>query len=269
LLEVLPIMRHHVEHEQPATRLEHAGSLSDHNSRIRHVVENEEQQRDIDFPVSERQSLETAVPDVDIVHALQPLPGGGQHRVRLVHRDHFLDERGERLRDGTRAAPQIGNLPAPVEQSEQRDISTTTEQLDPHPVPMASRRGEEFLRFRVTGGEHRLRTARIVFRGAGVDDLVPHEMPEAARRAVHIVGGNAVVSTRPLGASLDPAFGTQDLQMPADRRLRQLENRLQLIHRQLVSLQGEEDSAPRRVCEGGHLTKQQSRGQGINPFIRI
>jgi hypothetical protein len=186
---------------------------------------------------------------------MQSLPRRRQHRVRFIDRDHFLDERGEGLCDATGAAAEVGNFPPLVEQSKQGDIGATTEQLEPHPIPIARRRGEELLRFGVTSGEHGLSAAYVLFRGVGVHDLIAHQVPEAAARAVETVRGEAIVSARPLGARIDPAFGAQDLQMAADSRLRQLEDRLQLVYRQLITLQGEQQPAPRWIGERGHLAK--------------
>jgi hypothetical protein len=51
--------------------------------------------------------------------------------------------------------------------------------------------------------------------------------------------------------------------------LGQLKDRSQLIDAQLVPLEGEQEPAPRRVGEGGHLPEEGGGGQMVNPFIRI
>jgi len=57
--------------------------------------------------------------------------------------------------------------------------------------------------------------------------------------------------------------------MPADGGLRELENRPQLVHRELVSLEGEQEPAPRGIREGCHLAEKGRRCQTFHPFIRI
>ena len=102
-----------------------------------------------------------------------------------------------------------------------------------------------------------------------MDDLVADEMPETSSRCVERIRRNSVMATGALSARLHPAFRSQHLQMPADRGLRQLENGPQLIHGQLIPLEGEQQPAPRRIGEGGHLAKNSRRGHRLNPFIRI
>jgi exodeoxyribonuclease VII small subunit len=55
----------------------------------------------------------------------------------------------------------------------------------------------------------------------------------------------------------------------ADGRLGKLKDGPQLIDGELITLESEQEPAPRRVGESGHLTEKGYRGQSINPFIRI
>jgi len=55
----------------------------------------------------------------------------------------------------------------------------------------------------------------------------------------------------------------------ADRGLGKLHDGAKLVDRELVALEGEQEPAPRRVGEGGHLPEEGGRLQSINPFIRI
>jgi hypothetical protein len=55
----------------------------------------------------------------------------------------------------------------------------------------------------------------------------------------------------------------------ADRGLGELQDRTQLIDTELIPLEGEQEPAPRRVGEGGHLPEKGWGGQVLNPFIRI
>ena len=114
-----------------------------------------------------------------------------------------------------------------------------------------------------------LRSARVVFGGARMHDLVAHNVPEAATWRVQSVGCEAIVAARSLGAGFHPPFGAQHLEVPADSRLGQLKDRLQLVHAELVPLEGEQKPAPRRVGEGSHLPEKGGGGQMLNPFIRI
>jgi hypothetical protein len=57
--------------------------------------------------------------------------------------------------------------------------------------------------------------------------------------------------------------------MPADGGLRELENGLQLIDGELVSLESEQEPAPRGIRECRHLPEEGERSQTFHPFIRI
>jgi len=57
--------------------------------------------------------------------------------------------------------------------------------------------------------------------------------------------------------------------MPADGGLRELENRPQLVHGELVPFEGEQEPAPRGIREGCHLPEKGDRRQTLHPFIRI
>jgi hypothetical protein len=43
----------------------------------------------------------------------------------------------------------------------------------------------------------------------------------------------------------------------------------ELVDRQLISLEGDKEPAPRWVGEGCHLTEKGWRAHMVNPFIRI
>src|SRR5882762_9162179 len=100
-------------------------------------------------------------------------------------------------------------------------------------------------------------------------DLVAHDMPEPAAGGVERVRSEAIMATRSLRPRFNPAFSVQHLEVPADSRLWKLKHRPQLVHAQLVPLEGEQKPAPRRVGEGRHLAKKGRGRQMINPFIRI
>src|SRR6266478_138865 len=100
-------------------------------------------------------------------------------------------------------------------------------------------------------------------------DLVTHDMPESAAGGIERIRSEAIVTTRSFRAGFNPAFSVQHFEVPANGRLGKLEDRPELVHAQLVPLEGEQKSAPRRVSEGCHLAKKRRGGQMLNPFIRI
>jgi hypothetical protein len=70
LSQVLPVVRHHVEHQKTSARLENATRFGDYAHRIGHVVEYKEEQCDIDFSIRERKGFQPAISDVDVLQAL-------------------------------------------------------------------------------------------------------------------------------------------------------------------------------------------------------
>src|SRR2546423_7756404 len=79
----------------------------------------------------------------------------------------------------------------------------------------------------------------------------------------------AEVTTRSFGARFEPTFGAQHFEMPANRGLRQLQNGGELVNGELAAFECEQDAAPRRIGEGGHLTEECRAAHSIHPFIRI
>ena len=55
---------------------------------------------------------------------------------------------------------------------------------------------------------------------------------------------------------LNPSFGTEKLEVPADGGLWELEDGSELVDRQLIPFECEQESAPRRIGECRHLSKQ-------------
>src|SRR4051812_16218796 len=73
LTEVLPLVWHHVQHNETAVRLENSYCFVDDAFRIRHVVQHQKKQRYVYFPVCERQRLQSTGSDVDVFQAVEAL----------------------------------------------------------------------------------------------------------------------------------------------------------------------------------------------------
>src|SRR5258707_5972739 len=100
-------------------------------------------------------------------------------------------------------------------------------------------------------------------------DLVAHDVPESPAGGIERIRSEAIVAAGSLRPRFNPALGAQHFEVPADRRLGELEDRPELVDAELVPLEGEQEPAPRRVGEGCHLPEEGGGGQMLNPFIRI
>src|SRR5690606_21794012 len=145
-------------------------------------------------------------------------------------------------------APEIADGPPVVqERKEGEQLRAPPEELAAQPVPFAGSRREELLRPRPAQREDRLDPARVLLRDLQPRELLPDQTPEPPRRRVEARLDQTVETTRAVRTHGDPPLVGQDLEVTADRRLRELEHRTQLAHRQLVTLEDAEEPRPRRV----------------------
>ena len=70
---VLAIVRQHVDNEQAAARLEDARDLGQRLLRLRHVMQHQHQRRRVEPGIVDRQRLELAAPEIDVVESVQAL----------------------------------------------------------------------------------------------------------------------------------------------------------------------------------------------------
>jgi len=120
------------------------------------------------------------------------------------------------------------------------------------PVPAAGRAREEALArlaLRQSPGEPQL----ILRDGRPVVRLLAREGPQPAGRRIEPAEVHAIEVRRAVRAAPQPGLVGQDLQVPAHRRLRELQDLAQLGHPQLVPLQ-----EPKEPQAGGI-------GQGLHP----
>jgi hypothetical protein len=104
--------------------------------------------------------------------------------------------------------------------------------------------------------------------------LFAGEEPQLAGRRVYLVENHAVLVRRPLRPAVDPPLVGEHFQMPADGRLRELEDVAQVHYAQLVPLQQVQQAEARLVRERLHAAEQRvgvgSFGGGSNhPIIRL
>ena len=131
-------------------------------------------------------------------------------------------------------------------------VHPLAEHLAPQAVPLAGGRAEERLRPGLALGEDR-RQALIVLRGTPHPRrLLPEQPPEATGGGVEALERHAVEPARALGPGGHPPIVGQHLQVPAHRRLRELQHRAQIGDGELVALDEPERAGPRRVGERAH-----------------
>ena len=139
------------------------------------------------------------------------------------------------------------------------------EQLVAQPIPLSGRRREEFLRFRAPLGENRLDAALVLRGGRCRTDLFANERPEPPGGRIEVVARHRVEIARAFGARRNPAGVGEGLQMPADRRLRELHDAAQLRHGQLVPVEQQQNAAARRIGERGEVIEDGRGLQSVNP----
>ena len=164
-------------------RLQHTSDVGERAIRLGQVVQHQRERRGIEPAVVNRQRLEVAASELDVLETLQPLLRCLQHRSRRIHRDDPAYERGEGSRHLSSAAAEVADRPVGVGECRQRcQVRALAEQIVAHPVPLSGRRREKFLRLGAALGKHRLHPPLIVDRRRRWPDLVAHERPQPARR---------------------------------------------------------------------------------------
>ncbi|MFN8640914.1 MAG: hypothetical protein U0802_04350 [Candidatus Binatia bacterium] len=163
------------------------------------------------------------------------------------------------------AATEVTDHPVLVEQpGQRRQVEALAEQLAAPGSPTA-RRCRAPATPRPPPGQH-ARQPAVVLRGhAARGGVLAQQRPQSPRRRVEGARRQAVVATGALRSHDQPAVAAQNLEVPADRRLRQLQDRAQLGHRQLVSLYQAQQPGPGRVGERRHPAEHRRGGVRVHP----
>src|SRR5690348_2961404 len=86
-------------------------------------------------------------------------------------------------------------------------------------------------------------------------------MPQSFRGRVEAALDHRIKAARAFSARDHPPLIAQNLEMPTDGRLRELEHRAELPDHELAAVEEQENSAPRRISEGADAVEDRN-GQG-------
>ena len=252
----LAVVRQHVGDDDPAARFQRPCHVGDGLPRFGHMMQHEHHRRHVEPVVVDRQRLEIAPPEIDVVETGESPLGGLQHRRRRIDRDHAADKGRKRRADLAGAAAEIADDPIAVGERRQRSkMHAFAEQLVPQSIPLACRRREELLRFRAPLGERCLKPSMILRGRRRGSDLFANQQPEPARSGVELVPGHRVEVARAFGARGNPTAVGQRFQMAAGRRLRELHDAAELRHGQLVPIEQQQNAAAGRIGERGQVVE--------------
>ncbi len=256
LLILLAVVRKHVDHEHAPTRSHHATHFRERARRLWRVVQNERQHRDVELAGLDRQALQFSLPDVDVGRAAQSLPSGVEHVVGTVNRYHAPDVRRHNFRQLSRATAEVTDDQRRIDETEhgpQEEL--VAEQLAAKPIPSARRRREELLRLRPTPAQHAPQPTLVLLGTSRGGHLLGDERPQPASAGIEVVDRHAVEAARAVAPRRHPPIVGQRLQMPADGRLRHLEHRAELGHRQFVLFEQQQHAAARRIRQRRHVVQ--------------
>src|SRR5688572_9510348 len=108
-------------------------------------MQDERQDREIDFAVLERKVLQLTLPELHVRRGLEAKRGGGEHLLGAIDADDPSSERRERLRQGAGAHTEIRDGPVALDEPEQRkEVGGPAEELLAHFVPPLRGAREEF-----------------------------------------------------------------------------------------------------------------------------
>ena len=276
----LAFVRQHVDQQKAAARLEDARHFLQRHGRIRHVMEHQHQRGDVEPRIVDRQRLELAAAEIDIVGGADARARRLQHLRRGVDRDHPRDKRRQRRTDVTGSTAKVADDPARIgERRQRREMKTVAEQIVAEAIPLAGRRGEKLLRPGPPLGQDALQALLILNRLGRGADLLAHEQPEppcgglegvvvrcavsvrprdscplqSCRLRLRSLAGHRIEVTGAFPSSRDPLAVRQRLQMTADRRLRQLHHGTQLRDRHLLPFEEKQNAVPGGIRESGQV----------------
>ena len=121
-----------------------------------------------------------------------------------------------------------------------------------------------------------LRRARALLRRrsscpapAVASDLGPDQLPQPPRRRIELGELQRVKPARAIAPRLHPAFVGERLEMPADRRLRQLQHRAELRDRELVTLEQRQHAAAHGIGQARPCVSRSEAERAHLVSIRI
>ena len=197
--------------------------------------------------------------------ARQPAARGVEHVGRAVDGDDAPHVRRNRLGELPRPASQIADDQRRIDQAEHRpQVEAVAEQVAAQAIPVAGGGGEELLRLRAAAREDALQPPLVLAGGGRRRHLLANQRPEPARARIEVVERHAVEAARAVAPGADPIVVRERLQVAADARLRHLQDRAQLRHRQLVLFEQEQNPAAGRVGQRRHVLEDRN-----HPSIRM
>src|SRR5688572_27074488 len=99
-------------------------------------MRDEEQNRGVERRVVDRQLLELAAAQLDVLVRSQAFARRGEHRARFVDGDNAPNTRGNRLGNVPGPTSEVTNDPPVVEQFEEREeVGSLSDELSSHAVP--------------------------------------------------------------------------------------------------------------------------------------
>ena len=248
---LLSIVRQHVGNQEPPPRLQHPRGFGERAGRVGHMMEHEQQ----------RGGIELLRPRSAGPRALRASPRHSAcPRSRRLAAWSISPDRSTAMTRATKRASAEATCPVPQPRSPttQRSSRSAGSACRCEAAPNRSSRSlshwpaadsKNSSDFDRRPRQDALEPPRVLIRPGRRADLVPQQGPQPPRRRVALVERQGVVPARALAARHDPVRISQRLQMPAHRGLRQLKDRAELRHRQLMPIQQEQHPAPRGVRE--------------------
>src|SRR5262249_53552991 len=134
---LLALVGEHVEDQQPASRLERPCCLGENTPRLRQVMQDQHEQRDIQFAGLNWKFFERSLSKFDVLSPSEIFPRRFEHLFGRINRNDALTELTEPLADSAGSASEIPNHEIRVQQPAQRfDVTRRAEELFTQPIPL-------------------------------------------------------------------------------------------------------------------------------------
>ena len=267
--ELLAVVAQQVHDDRAPPRLDDARHLGDRERRLVDLGQGEEHERGIAGTVGDRQALEVALFEKDVVHPARSPPCRLQHLGRAVDADDAPDPRGEGERGGAAAAGEVGDHPVGRQQSLEGETGEALAvELGAQPLPLAGNAGEKVAPLAGASRQTTREAQPVVRQSRPLPGLAGGELPELARALGQLAIRHAVEVRCTRAPAHQPTLTREQLQVPADARLRHLQDVGELRDRELLLLQEMEHAQARRVGERGEPRQQEVGGVGRSALHR-
>jgi len=136
LTKRVALVGEHVDDDQLTVAPERSSHLGEDARRVGDMMQNEHQRGDVQRVVLDRQGLEGAGANVDVVQPMGPMTGGLEHRIGIVDGDNLPGDRRPCRRQTSTSTAKVADDGIALDQRQgSREMDLRAVELVPESIP--------------------------------------------------------------------------------------------------------------------------------------